>query len=180
MLTFLYFAMNWVIYIILLGFSISGSWALAHLMDHFFCVYRCVNRQTTKYLSFVFSAAVGVVWFICRFRNWSWILQDIICIALVVDIQMTMKVNSLKVASTLLLLAFFYDIFMVFVTPLFTEGTSVMETVALGGDTGEALPMLLVIPNFRGPFPRMSRIGLGDIVLPGTLVSYCKRFDPDP
>jgi len=54
-----------------------------------------------------------------------------------------------------------------------------METVALGGDTGEALPMLLVIPNFRGPFPRMSRIGLGDIVLPGTLVSYCKRFDPD-
>jgi len=90
---------------------------------------------------------------------------------------MMVKIDSLKIAATLLSLVFFYDIFMVFVTPLFTKGTSVMEAVALGGDTGETLPMLLAIPNFRNPIVNMTRIGLGDIALPGTLVSYCKRFD---
>jgi len=179
MLTFLYFAMNYVIYLLLLGFGISGAFALAHFLNLFFYRSCHLSHLIAKYLSFFLAGAVAAVWFIWRFSSWSWIPQDILCVALLVNIQMTLKIESLKIASTLLILAFFYDIFMVFVTPLFTKGVSVMETVALGGDTGESLPMLLAIPKFRDPFMSMSRIGLGDIALPGTLVSYCKRFDPN-
>lgn len=178
MLSFLYFAINYVIYLLLIGFAFSGVMALSYFLELFLSRYCGFHHQTAKYLSLFLSGAVGVIWFFWRFAHWSWVPQDILCIALLVNIQMAIKIDSLKIASTLLLLAFFYDIFMVFVTPVFTKGTSVMETVALGGDTGEVLPMLLAIPKFHNPFRKMARLGLGDVALPGTLVSFCKRFDP--
>ena len=94
-----------------------------------------------------------------------------------------MKLGSIKVATLLLLMVFVYDIFFVFITPLFLGGESIMITVAKGGAgdstaddfcykypddkdcTGiDFLPMLLIIPRLNDYRDGSSLLGLGDIV----------------
>ena len=81
------------------------------------------------------------------------------------------------------MVAFFYDIFFVFVTPLLFKGKSVMITVATSGGPpeldpswcekypddpgcrgGEPLPMLLTMPRIGDYMGGASLLGLGDIV----------------
>ena len=83
----------------------------------------------------------------------------------------------------LLIVAFFYDIFFVFVTPLIFSGKSVMITVATSGGPptldpawcekypddpgcqgGQPLPMLFQIPRLGDYQGGSSLLGLGDIV----------------
>lgn len=92
------------------------------------------------------------------------------------------KLSSIKIATMLLVAVFFYDIFFVFLTPLFM-GQSVMITVAKGGSTGvggddfcvkypddkdctgiDFLPMLLAVPRINDYRGGMALLGLGDIV----------------
>lgn len=106
------------------------------------------------------------------------------------------KLNSIRVASILLMVAFFYDIFFVFVTPLLFKGKSVMIAVATSGGPpkadplwcekypddrdcqgGDPLPMLFTIPRINDYQGGSSLLGLGDIVLPGLLLSFAARFD---
>ena len=94
-----------------------------------------------------------------------------------------MKLNSIMIASLLLVAVFFYDIFFVFLTPLFMDGQSVMITVAKGGGgdstaddfcyrypddndcTGiDFLPMLLIIPRINDYMNGSVLLGLGDVV----------------
>lgn len=50
--------------------------------------------------------------------------------------------------------------------------------VASGRRTGgEALPLVLLAPRVLGPWGGASILGLGDVVLPGLLVVFTKRFD---
>ena len=78
--------------------------------------------------------------------------------------------THLKIAATLLCLLFFYDIFWVF-------GTPVMVTVAkkLDGPIKLLFPRSLV-KNDEGKLD-LSLLGLGDIVIPGFLISFMLRFD---
>jgi hypothetical protein len=106
------------------------------------------------------------------------------------------KLNSIRVASILLIVAFLYDIFFVFVTPLLFKGKSVMITVATSGGPptadpswcekypddadcqgGDPLPMLFAIPRLNDYQGGASLLGLGDIVLPGLLISFAARYD---
>ena len=95
-----------------------------------------------------------------------------------------MKLNDIRIATYLMVAIFFYDIFFVFITPLFTEtGDSVMLTVAKGGASQEStddfcvrypddrdctgidfLPMLLLIPRVNDIYQGNVLLGLGDIV----------------
>lgn len=43
------------------------------------------------------------------------------------------RISTYKTVSLILALFFLYDVFMVFITPAFTKGTSIMEAVAFGG-----------------------------------------------
>jgi len=43
------------------------------------------------------------------------------------------RIESFRIITILLSVFFFYDIFMVFITPTFTKGISIMEAVAFGG-----------------------------------------------
>ena len=116
-----------------------------------------------------------------------------------------LRLPSLMICTTLLSILFFYDIFFVFITPLFTkvskahsfqryellvlnlslffqDGKSVMVEVATGGDTGEQLPMVLKVPHLNANplhacWIPYSLLGFGDILVPGLLLSYCHSFD---
>ena len=90
------------------------------------------------------------------------------------------KLNNVRVAALLMSAIFFYDVFFVFVTPLFLDGESVMISVARGGGSDETvddfcyrypddrackgvdfLPMLLMLPRINDYMEGSVLLGLG-------------------
>jgi len=103
---------------------------------------------------------------------WSghWILTNIVGTSLAITAITVMKIDSFKVACILLGGLFFYDVFWVF-------GTDVMITIAKRVDG----PIKILFPKdflSNGIYSEdMGLLGLGDIVLPGTVISLLLRFD---
>ncbi|KAG7384903.1 Signal peptide peptidase-like 2A [Phytophthora pseudosyringae] len=156
------------------------------------------TARLSEVLGFLPSIAVAIVWYLHRRTYWA--LQDIMGIALCFVFLRTVQLPNLKVATVLLTLAFCYDVFFVFLSPIFF-GSSVMEDVATGGPAAytksgypgvdycerypkypacvdpEPMPMLLVLPRILDWAGGISMLGLGDIILPGMLLSFTLRFD---
>jgi signal peptide peptidase-like protein 2B len=81
--------------------------------------------------------------------------------------------------TLLLLTAFIYDVFFVFVTPYLTStGESIMEAAATGAalTVKETIPMLFRIPSFS-PHGGEAMLGFGDVVLPGILITFLRECD---
>jgi uncharacterized membrane protein len=140
------------------------------------------------------GAGLSVTWYL--FKNeldYIWVVQDLLGINVCILFLSSIRLPNLKVASTLLILAFCYDVFFVFISP-YIFSSSVMLSVAEGSSsssdasTNEAylsdenycekypdedvcststLPMLLTVPTFSSYTSTESILGLGDIVLPG-------------
>ncbi|KAL7516035.1 LOW QUALITY PROTEIN: hypothetical protein ACHAWX_001092 [Stephanocyclus meneghinianus] len=125
------------------------------------------------------------------------LLGDIFGTCMCILFLTTIKPNSIRVAAVLLTVAFFYDIFIVYVTLLLTKhGESITVNVAMTGGPpkvdpswcenypfdadckgGDPLSMLFAIPRigcYQGGF---SLLGLVNIVLPGLLLSFAPRYD---
>ncbi|GMF33164.1 unnamed protein product [Phytophthora fragariaefolia] len=156
------------------------------------------TARLSEVLGLIPSIAIAVVWYLHRRTYWA--LQDIMGISLCFVFLRTVQLPNLKVATILLILAFCYDVFFVFLSPIFF-GSSVMEDVATGGPAAytksgypgvdycerypsypacvdpEPMPMLLVLPRVLDWAGGVSMLGLGDIILPGMLLSFTLRFD---
>ncbi|KAL4141088.1 hypothetical protein PRNP1_014210 [Phytophthora ramorum] len=156
------------------------------------------TARLSEILAFLPSCALAVVWYLHRRTYWA--LQDMMGISLCFVFLSTVQLPNLKVATVLLTLAFCYDVFFVFLSPIFF-GSSVMEDVATGGPAAytksgypgvdycerypqypacvdpEPMPMLLVLPRVLDWSGGVSMLGLGDIILPGMLLSFSLRFD---
>ncbi|XP_011656474.1 signal peptide peptidase-like 5 isoform X2 [Cucumis sativus] len=119
----------------------------------------------------------AVVWALNRHASYSWIGQNILGICLMITVLQMTRLPNIKVATVLLCCAFIYDIFWVFISPvIFHE--SVMIAVARGDNSGgESIPMLLRVPRTFDPWGGFDMIGFGDILFPGLLVSFTRRFD---
>lgn len=156
----------------------------------------------TQIISFAISYCIALAWLWVAFtdrnaetRAFFWITQNIFGSCMCIMFLKTIRLNSIEVASMLLVVAFFYDIFFVFITP-YIFSKSVMITVATSGGPpkadaawcekypddsdcqgGNPLPMLLTIPRFFDYQGGASLLGLGDIVLPGLLLSFAARYD---
>uniref|UniRef100_K3X0Z0 PA domain-containing protein n=1 Tax=Globisporangium ultimum (strain ATCC 200006 / CBS 805.95 / DAOM BR144) TaxID=431595 RepID=K3X0Z0_GLOUD len=155
----------------------------------------------SEVLGLISSASLAVVWYLNR--RTCWYLQDVFGISLCFIFLSTVQLPNLKVATLLLSLAFIYDIFFVFISPAIF-GSSVMEDVATGGPAAytrsdypgldycerypeypacidpEPMPMLLVLPRIMDWVGGVSMLGLGDIIIPGMLLSFALRFDYSP
>mmetsp|Transcript_16173 Transcript_16173/g.24240 ORF Transcript_16173/g.24240 Transcript_16173/m.24240 type:complete len:687 (-) Transcript_16173:71-2131(-) len=149
------------------------------------------------------SYGLAAIWMYISFTQrhpdsilFFWVMQDIMGACMCIMFLSTIKLNSIRVACILLTAAFFYDIFFVFVTPYLTGGKSIMVDVATSGGPpkadpawcekypddpdcqgGDPLPMLFTIPRIGDYSGGSSMLGLGDIVLPGLLLSFAARFD---
>uniref|UniRef100_A0AAV1T6Y5 PA domain-containing protein n=1 Tax=Peronospora matthiolae TaxID=2874970 RepID=A0AAV1T6Y5_9STRA len=156
------------------------------------------TARLSELLGLLPSCTLAIVWYLHR-RDY-WILQDIMGICLCFVFLRSVQLPNLKVATVFLTLGFFYDVFFVFLSPIFF-GSSVMEDVATGGPAAytksgypgidycerypqyqacvdpEPMPMLLVMPRMLNWAGGVSMLGLGDIVLPGMLLSLALRFD---
>ena len=74
----------------------------------------------------------NIVFFFFFFLSYAWVLQDILGIAFCISLIRNIRLPNLKVCTILLVLLLIYDIFFVFITPLFSAGKSVMVEVATG------------------------------------------------
>lgn len=81
-------------------------------------------------LGTVLAFALSISWFLLRKQPWMWLLQDALSMMVCVLFVRTIRLPSLKLAALFLGLMFFYDIFMVFISPLVFH-KSVMLEVAL-------------------------------------------------
>ena len=147
----------------------------------FLCVLQLELRQ---FLLLAASISTSAVWFVYRKSDWSWILQDILGIMFSINMLKVLRLPSLKICTILLSALFFYDIFFVFITPLFMEGgKSVMVEVATGHSSDEQLPMVLRVPHLSRDPSRVcyvhtySLLGFGDILVPGLLLSFAHSYD---
>lgn len=152
-----------------------------------------------EFFSICVGISLGILWLRIGFSSsnagnntFYWLYQDIMGACVCIGFLRLIRLNSIMVATILLVAAFIYDIFFVFLTP-YIFGESIMETVATGGRESDAelceiyptanecitlpLPMLFSFPrlnDYRGGF---SMLGLGDIVLPGLLTAFAARLD---
>jgi len=159
---------NWYIVAMIIGYSIGMVWIYMAL---------CIPQAGDKYAFY-------------------WITQDILGFCICVTFMGLIQLNSIQVASILLIVAFFYDIFFVFITPYIFKGRSVMIEVATSGGPpkadalwcekypldpdckgGDPMPMLFSVPRLFDYQGGAAMLGLGDIVLPGLLISFAARLD---
>ncbi|CAJ2631189.1 unnamed protein product [Trifolium pratense] len=145
-----------------------------------------VNIDTKGAVIFVITASTFLVLLFFFMSSWFiWILIVLFCIGgvegicLMITVLQLARLPNIKVATVLLCCAFVYDIFWVFISPVIFQ-KSVMITVARGDKAGgEAIPMLLRCPRPRDPWGGYDMIGFGDILFPGLLVCFTRRFDKD-
>jgi len=159
---------NWDVLAGVIGYSVGAVWLYMSL---------CIPQAGDKY-------------------TFYWVAQDVLGFCMCVTFMGIIQLNSIQVASVLLIVAFFYDIFFVFVTPYIFKGRSVMIEVATSGGPpkadalwcekypsdhdckgGDPMPMLFSIPRFFDYQGGAAMLGLGDIVLPGLLLSFAARLD---
>jgi len=201
MLVLLYFFFNQLVYVIMFMFCTASTMAMYMCleplvmmtyklpcfpvvtlprMNLYLCILQLELRQLVLLLS---SIATTVSWFVFRKEDWSWILQDFLGIMFSINMLKVLRLPSLRICTILLSALFFYDIFFVFITPLFMSGKSVMVEVATGHSSDEQLPMVLRVPHLSTTPSRVcymqtySLLGFGDILVPGLLLSYAHSYD---
>lgn len=115
---------------LILDYIPFGAWKfpknnIPYLKDH--------RPEYRKILLAIASITISIIWFIYRHSSWIWIIQDLMAFSLSINALSYYRLETYKSITILLTVFFLYDIFMVFVTPQFTNGTSIMEAVAFGG-----------------------------------------------
>jgi len=145
----------------------------------------CGTMTVKSTIILLISFSLPIIWIIFRHNSAIWILQDLLGASMILGVFRTVHLPNFKIAVILLALFFVYDIFFVFITPLFTnDGKSIMVKVATGGDNQqEILPLTIMFPHLLDPFegicgpPGYSILGFGDVLMPGLVISYCLAFD---
>ncbi|XP_041750789.2 signal peptide peptidase-like 2A isoform X1 [Coregonus clupeaformis] len=210
MLVLMYFFYKYLVYVIIAIFCLASATALFSCLDALLDLAKCspmsvtVLGRSVSVRSVLLSAVcvtVAVVWGVYRNEDrWIWILQDLLGVAFCLNFLKTISLSNFKICVILLSLLLLYDVFFVFITPLFMpNGESIMVQVAMGPDaagekgntvevpaepstTYEKLPVVMRVPRFSSWAQNLcgmqfSILGYGDIIVPGLLVSYCSRFD---
>lgn len=184
-----FFMSSWFVWLLIGLFCLGGMQGMHHCIVSVACrIYPKCGRKTMNIpkigevsifslIVTLFCVAFAISWAATRRESFSWVGQDILGICLMITVLQLAQLPNIKVATVLLCCGFFYDIFWVFISPVFFK-QSVMITVARGDKAGgEAIPMLLRVPRINDPWNGFDMIGFGDILFPGLLVSFAHRFD---
>eukprot|EP00741_Cyanophora_paradoxa_P022902 tig00021525_g22122.t1 len=178
--------------IITMSVCLSAGGAVAYALYPLTAYVPEGSRDTS-----VVSAAIGVI--LLWLFSGHYILNNLIGCALCIGCCSFLRLPNIKVATILLGALFFYDVFWVFYSkPLF--GENVMVKVATQPTQNPAqklaevlkvpkalqpvaelqLPVKLIVPRdliWADPEKGALMLGLGDIAIPGLLISYALRFE---
>ncbi|XP_055517295.1 signal peptide peptidase-like 2A [Leucoraja erinacea] len=195
MIVLLYFFYKWLVYVVIAIFSVASAIslynclsALVRRIPYCKCSFICSSRRIEVRLVMLalFCITLAAVWVVFRNNDrWIWILHDCLGVAFCLNFLKTLKMPHYKSCVILLVLLLIYDVFFVFITPLFTPNhESIMVEVATGSGSGssEKLPVVIRVPRLVPSVATLcgipfSVLGFGDIIVPGLLVAYCRRFD---
>ncbi|KAI1320365.1 Signal peptide peptidase-like 2C [Mortierella claussenii] len=165
---------NVLVYLSLFSFGLGSFTSIQQCMPG---IMKWLGRGTGRSWHHASIAGILVVsWLWNRNSSHAWIFQDILGGFIITLTLKVLKAPSMSSPTLLLLAAFVYDVFFVFVTPyLTTSGQSIMEAAATGAaiTVNETIPMLFRIPSAQGE----AILGFGDVVLPGILVTFLKQCD---
>jgi len=186
----MYFFVGYIFYVVLLMFCLGATNGLSTVFSHFvdflapslqikYFSIKSITFSASDLLGFVPAAAITVNWYLFRLTDWGWILQNTMCVGLLLVLQRTVRISNMQIATILLSMAFLYDIFWVFLSPMFFESSPMIKvaTYQHSVDPRDTLPVVLKFPRIDDPFHHPMVLGLGDIALPGLFVSYLLRFD---
>jgi hypothetical protein len=200
-LLLLYFFYKYLIYLLLVGFGLFGALSnyehVSALLSQTAAWRKTVDlpySPKTPWLALVIiagSLGLSIAWGFTRSEDYSWVLQDILGISILITMIRVVTIPNLKIATGLLCVLLLYDVFFVFITPYITaDGSSVMVNAATGNQTqvddngcesySNMMPFLLRVPALSRPAcscPHYSMLGFGDIALPGFVVAMTLRFD---
>ena len=172
---------------ILIGFE---SWICVYYTTLFFVIRigrniltNTKNNQLTKrkynyffdlnffeISSFFISGLLIALYFITR----HWIINDIICFCLAFTTLSFIILKSFMLCFVCLFAFFIYDTFWVFYSEkIFTENVMVVAATSI------QIPIKIEFPILfsNNPIKNCMLLGLGDILLPGMIIKYCRRFD---
>ena len=154
------------------------------------------NIYLVRVIVWLACLVVAIIWFVYRKDYWVWPLQVLLGVCVCLHILISIPMPNLKIIAIIMCLLFIYDIFFVFITPLFThDRISIMEKVATGRSGGdgvfdapreydpiERIPLSISVPYFQqcdidACSPLYTLIGFGDIAIPGLLTTYAIYFD---
>lgn len=105
----------------------------------------CGKVGIASIIGTIIGLALSIAWLVTK----NWMLNNVLGLILSITFLKTVKLGSLIPGLLLLSLLFFYDIFWVFISPVFTGGQSVMVVVASGLD----IPIKLVMPHLTNAYP---------------------------
>lgn len=209
MLLLLYFAYKYFVYVFMALFCVIASTGMYSIffpvlaeIDCFHTRWQISIMKKPRYFApfkialWLACFSVTMVWFAYRHEYNIWPLQVFMGICVCLNIIKSVPLPNLKIIAIIMIMLFIYDIFFVFITPLFTkDGVSIMERVATGSSSskqvfdapmdykpGEQIPLSIKIPYFQDTdykvcMPIYGMIGFGDIVIPGLLTGYAAYFD---
>ena len=197
MLVLLFFFIRQIIIFLVVMYCVASTSAItnvyAPLLWH--CVPALKRRVWLPFLEqvslshivcFFAGITIAAVWYALRFSGLVWPLHDLMSVSLCLQILSTVRFQDIKVSTVLLSLALLYDIFWVFISPLLFSENVMIATATGKGHTwsnttdtppAEMIPMLLVVPKVLDWAGGVTLLGLGDVVLPGLLVSFSLRVD---
>jgi hypothetical protein len=161
-------------------YILFGAVMLYAIFGISYSIYPLVNRIVSSDSRSTWNACtvLCVLFAVCTVigyitTDW-WILNNLIGFGLVVTYISLIKLPTIRIGLVLLAGLFIYDIFWVFYSskvPIF-KGHNVMVHVAKTVD----LPVKYMIPSSSSSIG-FSMLGLGDLVLPGILMSFMFEVD---
>ncbi|KRZ05066.1 Major facilitator superfamily domain-containing protein 12 [Trichinella zimbabwensis] len=219
LLLFLFFAYDYAIWFILSIYVFSAYVSLYDCFSHvipncLFChkeiplnclkaIFSCfTKRSDSRNWSVPFKRI-----FLCCFcltLTISWyvvVLQNILGLAILISVVSNVRLPTLKAVTVFSLAFLIYDVTMVFISPYFTNGCSIMLDVVTGGgcskgrgavvnveNAKEMLPLMIVVPQLTdlavscaklsGIYSLMpTSLGFGDVIIPGIMVGFNAAFD---
>lgn len=207
-LLLLYFFYSYLVYVVIAMFCIATATGLYYCLKpilHKICAWEGklpenripIFKTRPMYKDLILLAlcvALAVFWAVMRHAPYAWVIQDILGYAFCINVMRTVFVPNIKICTIMLIMLFIYDIFFVFITPLFTkDGQSIMVKVATGGaessggnsysgKAAEMLPMVFTVPKLSiseigNCQLGMSLLGFGDVIIPGLLICHNHAFD---
>ncbi|KRY33738.1 Signal peptide peptidase-like 2B, partial [Trichinella spiralis] len=148
-----------------------------------------------------FCFLLTISWFVFRKQWYAVVLQNILGLAILISVISNVRLPTLKAVTIFSLAFLIYDVTMVFISPYFTNGCSIMLDVVTGGgcskgrgavvnveNAKEMLPLMIVVPQLTdlavscaklsGIYSLMpTSLGFGDVIIPGIMVGFNAAFD---
>lgn len=193
-LLLMFFFYQYVVYVVIGIFTLGGTAAVQRVLGLALSWCWSLEAQPkTKVkwigevsagdvMCLILAAGLAATWVVERHVSpTGWILQDIMGLCLMASFLEGIYLTTLRTGTILGVVFLFYDVFMVFITPLFTpNGDSVMVKAATGGGTSsERMPLLFILPRIASSpcSAGISMLGFGDVIVPGLLCTLGLRFD---